>query len=234
MKNKDAVFEFKPFARLKDLLKAKKLKSSTLPEKKDHPPDHRTPEITPPTSEIEIFDDAMKGVTPMDHSDSHWEHEMLHLSPPPKLDHDLETQLALQDLVKGGGGFRISDTPEYMEGIARGVSRELVRRLHQGDFSIQARLDLHGFTVKEAEEKMHAFLWDSLNRGYRCVMLVHGRGLSSPDYPKLKEKARELLSSGHWGKWIIAFTSARMCDGGTGATYVLLRKKPIKKTGKSR
>jgi DNA-nicking Smr family endonuclease len=229
MKNKNEAFDFKPFARLKDLIKVKKMKLSTVPDKKASPPDHVMSEATHLISDTDIFDDAMKGVKPIDHSDSYWEHEMPHISPPPKLDPDVEAQLSLQDLVKGGGGFRISDTPEYMEGISHGVSRELVRRLHQGFFSIQARLDLHGFTVKEAEEKIQAFLWDSLNRGYRCVMIVHGRGLSSPDYPKLKEKARQLLSSGHWGKWIIAFTSARMCDGGTGATYVLLRKKPVKR-----
>jgi DNA-nicking Smr family endonuclease len=234
MKNKDELFEFKPFAHFKNLMKSKKIQLSTLPEEKITPPNHGRPEVIHPVSDNELFDDAMKGVKATDHSDSHWEHKTPRISPPPKLDPDVEAQLVLQDLVKGGGEFRISDTPEYMEGISRGVSRELVRRLHQGDFSIQARLDLHGFTVKEAEEKMHAFLWDSLNRGYRCVMIVHGRGLSSPDYPKLKEKARELLSSGHWGKWIIAFTSARMCDGGTGATCVLLRKNPAKRSGKSR
>ena len=232
MKNKDEMFGFKPFARLKDLINLKKIKLSTQPEKNTPPPDPGMSEVSPTISDTDVFDDAMKGIKPIDHSDSQWQHEIPHISPPPKLDPDVEAQLTLQDLVRGGIDFRISDTPEYMEGISRGVSRELVRRLHQGDFSIQARLDLHGFTVKEAEEKIHAFLWDSLNRGYRCVMIVHGRGLSSPDYPKLKEKSRELLSRGHWSKWVIAFTSARMCDGGTGATYVLLRKKPAKKIKK--
>jgi DNA-nicking Smr family endonuclease len=230
MKNKDEMFGFKPFAHLNDLLTTKKMRVRSQAVKNSLPPDRSIPESNQETSDPDTFQDAMKGVKAIDHSDSHWEHETPRISPPPKLDPEVEGQLALQDLVKGGGVFRISDTPEYMEGISRGVSRELVRRLHQGDFSIQARLDLHGFTVKEAEEKIHAFLWDSLNRGYRCVMIVHGRGLSSPDYPKLKEKTRELLSSGHWGKWIIAFTSARMCDGGTGATYVLLRRRPVKRT----
>jgi DNA-nicking Smr family endonuclease len=28
-------------------------------------------------------------------------------------------------------------------------------------------------------------------------------------------------------KWVIAFSSARSCDGGAGATYVLLRQRPL-------
>lgn len=233
MKTKDEAFEFKPFARLKVLIKAKKMKVGSLSEKKPSPPEQSGQlEGNHDSEDTHAFHDAMKGVKPVDHSESSWEHETPYVPPRPKLDPDVEAQLALQDLVKGGDGFRISDTPEYMEGIARGVTHELVRRLHEGDFSIQARLDLHGFTVKQAEEKVNAFLWDSLNHSYRCVTIVHGRGLSSPEYPKLKEKVRALLSSGHWSRWVIAFTSARMCDGGTGATYVLLRKKPVKKTKK--
>jgi len=232
MENKDEMFEFKPFAHLKDLLTTKKMGVRSQAVKNSLPPDRSIPESSQETSDPDTFQGAMKGVKPLDHSKSYWIHEHPHVSPGPKLDPDVEAQLTLQDLVRGGIEFRISDTPEYMEGVARGVSRELVHRLHNGHFSIQARLDLHGFTVKEAEEKIHAFLWDSLHRGYRCVMIVHGRGLSSSDYPKLKEKSRELLSRGHWSKWVIAFTSARMCDGGTGATYVLLRKNPVKKTKK--
>jgi DNA-nicking Smr family endonuclease len=229
MKTKDDNFEFKPFAQLKDLLKSKKGPAHPQPGKKISDPDLSKNDGVQYGDTVHSFQDAMKDVKPLDHSDSHWEHEISHVSRRPKPDNDLEAQLILQDLVRGGKNFRVSDTPEYMEGVTRGVSRELVNRLHQGDFSVRARLDLHGFTVKEAEEKIHAFLWDSLNHNYRCVMIVHGRGLSSPEYPKLKEKVRELLSRGHWSKWVIAFTSARMCDGGTGATYILLKKKPGKK-----
>jgi DNA-nicking Smr family endonuclease len=233
MKTKEEGFEFRPFALLRDLIKSKKMKVGSLLKEKACPPDQPKNKGDHDSENLEAFQDAMKGVKPIEHSDSSWKHEIPHIPPRPKLTPDLEAQLALQDLVKGGGKFRISDTPEYMEGIAIGVSYELVRRLHQGEFSVQARLDLHGFTVKQAEEKINAFLLDSLYHGYRCVMIVHGRGLSSPEYPKLKEKTRELLTRGHWSKWVIAFTSARMCDGGTGASYVLLRKKPVKKIKKS-
>ena len=44
-----------------------------------------------------------------------------------------------------------------------------------------------------------------------------------------------MADAGVWRKWILAFTSARLCDGGTGATYVLLRERPYtKRYGKTR
>ena len=70
--------------------------------------------------------------------------------PPPN-----EEEIALgqlQRLVECGQGYRVADTPEYIEGRGLDVPRDLTRRLHQGTFSIQDHLDLHGLGVWEAQE----------------------------------------------------------------------------------
>jgi DNA-nicking Smr family endonuclease len=131
--------------------------------------------------------------------------------------------------VKSGEGFTISDTSEYMEGIGYGVKHEIAQRLHRGDFSVQDHLDLHGLSAQEAFEAFEAFMKEALLLGKRAVLIVHGRGLSSRDMPVLKVKVKEWLTSGAWRKWVVAFTSARACDGGAGATYVLLRAQPVTK-----
>jgi len=105
----------------------------------------------------------------------------------------------------------------------------VARRLHRGDFSIQAHIDLHGFTVEYAKEAFDSFLRASINSGKRAVLIIHGRGLSSPGEPVLKNKVREWLSQGYWLKRVIAYASAQSCDGGAGATYVLLRNRPVSK-----
>ena len=135
----------------------------------------------------------------------------------------------LKDLVSGGDGFVIGDTAEYMEGIGYGVNPDVPRRLHEGDFSIQGHLDLHGLVAADAREAFEQFLKEALLSGKTAVLVVHGRGLSSPGEPVLKTKVKEWLTTGPWRKWVIAFTSARACDGGTGATYILLRKRPATK-----
>jgi DNA-nicking Smr family endonuclease len=43
----------------------------------------------------------------------------------------------------------------------------------------------------------------------------------------LKTRVIEWLTRGPWRKWVAAYASARLHDGGTGATYVLLRARPV-------
>jgi DNA-nicking Smr family endonuclease len=81
----------------------------------------------------------------------------------------------------------------------------------------------------EAREVLQEFLKRAIITGKRGVLIIHGRGLSSPSEPILKEKVIEWLTHGPWRKWVIAYASARLCDGGAGATYVLLRRRPISK-----
>lgn len=146
-------------------------------------------------------------------------------------EHDAEDEALsrLRDLVTGGEGFIISDTAEYMEGVGYGVNPDVARRLHQGDFSVQGHLDLHGLVAADAKEAFEQFLKEALLSGKTAVLVVHGRGLSSPGEPVLKTKVKEWLTTGPWRKRVIAFTSARGCDGGTGATYILLRQRPATK-----
>lgn len=154
-------------------------------------------------------------------------------SPCPFPDEAAEILLQLQQLVEIGEGFRVDGTPEYMEGTGCGIPQSYAWRLHRGDFSIRAHIDLHGMNAKEAVTAVEAFLKESVATGKRAVLIVHGRGLSSKDEPVLKNRVRTLLTSRTWKKWIIAFSSARSFDGGAGATYVLLREYPFsKKSGK--
>ena len=133
----------------------------------------------------------------------------------------------LDALVQSGDGFIVADTPEYHEGVGPRVHPTATRHLHGGRFSIQAHIDLHGLSASEAERAVDDFLREAIRSGKRAVLVVHGRGLSSPRRPVLKTKVREWLTRGTWRKWVIAFTSARLCDGGAGATYVLLRQRPV-------
>lgn len=135
----------------------------------------------------------------------------------------------LKSLIENGKGFIVADTPEYIEGQGYCDNPEITKRLHRGDFAIQGYIDLHGMGVATAGDAFDQFIKESLRSGHRAVLVVHGRGLSSPVKPVLKTKVQEWLTRGPWRKWVIAFSSARACDGGAGATYVLLRKTPYTK-----
>lgn len=139
---------------------------------------------------------------------------------------DADAMARMEKLVNSGEGFVVADTDEYIEGTGYGIDSYVVRRLHRGDFSIQACIDLHGLGVEPAREAFDGFMKDALVSGKRAVKVVHGRGLSSRHRPVLKAKVEQWLTSGRWRKWVIAFTSAMVCDGGAGATYILLRERP--------
>ena len=103
-----------------------------------------------------------------------------------------------------------------------GIAELTLRRLRRGDFRIEAALDLHGMTGTEATGAITQFLAGSLARQLRCVRVIHGKGMrSGPRGPVLKQTVNTLLRrTDH----VLAFTSARARDGGTGATLVLLQK----------
>ena len=102
-----------------------------------------------------------------------------------------------------------------------GVSRQTLRRLRRGHWGIQAQLDLHGYTRDEARKELVTFLDTSNQRGFRCVRVIHDKGLSSKSHePVLKVRIGSWLSQ---RDDVLAFCQARPEDGGSGAVLVLLK-----------
>jgi DNA-nicking Smr family endonuclease len=142
------------------------------------------------------------------------------------VDEDAEALAALSDLVASGSGFDWSDSREYVEGAVVGLDARIVKRLRRGEFSYQATLDLHGMTAAAARVAVESFIAAAVRDGHRTVLIVHGRGRNSRDQiPVLKAQVGRWLGSGRIGRSVLAFTSARPGDGGTGAVYVLLRRR---------
>jgi DNA-nicking Smr family endonuclease len=143
----------------------------------------------------------------------------------PITDPDAEVLAELSELVTGGGPFDITNTTEFIEGAVVGLDPRVVRRLRDGEFAYQSHLDLHGMTAQEARVAVDGFLANAHRNGQRCVLIIHGRGHNSKDQePVLKNRLSTWLARGAWARLVLAFTSARPCDGGAGALYVLLRR----------
>ena len=119
------------------------------------------------------------------------------------------------------------DTIEHGYGAAlrfqrQHVGRRTMRKLQRGGFSVQAEIDLHGMTLDEAKPRLADFIEYNASQGKYCVRVVHGKGLGSGNRgPVLKNAVNRWLR-----KWdnVLAFTSTRQVDGGTGAVYVLLQR----------
>ena len=217
----------RPFAGLKARLDA-----AGTPAPPEASPDGPPPADTQPMTEREeqrVFHDAMADVSP-----ARWQrmapyHTTARQPGGGTGGSDASARQQLRRLVEDGEGFTVNQTAEYTEVRQHWVPPNLPRRLHRGDFSIQAHIDLHGFGVNAAKDAVDAFLGRSIRDGLRAVLIVHGRGLSSPGKPILKNRVYRWLTHGQWRKWVMAFSSAPRHDGGTGATYVLLNAHPIPK-----
>ncbi len=136
-----------------------------------------------------------------------------------------EVMEALRDLVDGQSAFSIHHTDEAIEGAVEGLDAGIVSRLRAGEYSVQDHLDLHGLTRDQARETVELFIRRARLQGKRCVLIIHGRGLGSANrMPVLKNALVAWFTRRAMRKNILAFTTARNCDGGAGAVYVLLRK----------
>lgn len=222
----------RPFKDLKEMLKRRNITISPRRKVQSAPKSKAQPST--PKKESEIFFEAMADVNPIAFN------KTAAIGKPPVSstalypNEDQETLSALKMLIRNGHGFIVSQTPEYMESANAGVSYEILRRLHQGRYAIQDFIDLHGLRVHEAESALERFIKRSIKNSLRAVLIVHGRGLTSPKEPVLKKKVYLWLTRGPLRKWVIALTSARSCDGGAGATYVLLRQRPMTKSRRRR
>jgi DNA-nicking Smr family endonuclease len=110
-----------------------------------------------------------------------------------------------------------------------GVQNGVFRKLKQGRYDMEARLDLHRMTTAVARRELFEFIEESHQLGLRCVVLIHGKGESSA------ERERSSILKGCTDHWlreldiVQAFHSAQPRHGGTGAVYVLLKKSEEKK-----
>lgn len=138
---------------------------------------------------------------------------------------DAEVLAQLSDLVSAQGPFDLTETEEYTEGMRVGLDPRLVTRLRRAEFAMQAHIDLHGMTQPAAKEALSTFILESVRKGRRAVLVVHGRGLGSPGgRAVLKFAVSHWLSHGTLSGYVLAFTTARPADGGAGALYVLLKR----------
>ena len=124
----------------------------------------------------------------------------------------LEGPLSVDDAIDSG---------EELVFLRDGLSRQVLRKLRRGHWVVEDSLDLHGMNRIEAAHAVTQFMRRCLLRRSRCVRIVHGKGLGSPNRePVLKGKLRGWLAQ---REEVLAFCQAPAVHGGGGAVLVLLR-----------
>ena len=101
--------------------------------------------------------------------------------------------------------------------------------------NITKSIDLHGFTLEEANKRVENFLIDCFDQKVSKVKIVTGKGLHSQNdkdpyiskkFGILKNSVPEFIKNNrNLTKIIKSITDAEIVDGGSGALYVFLKKK---------
>ena len=107
-------------------------------------------------------------------------------------------------------------------------------KISKKNISKTKHIDLHGFTLEQANRTVEKFIKDSYENGVSKIIVVTGKGLHSNveknpyvskdlsilkySVPKYIENNLELM------KKIVEIKDAKIEDGGSGAFYIFLKK----------
>lgn len=135
--------------------------------------------------------------------------------------------------VTGTGSSRptVKAAPPRPRQPAPPQNRSAERHLRRGRVAIDARIDLHGMTQEAARTALGHFLHGARTRGFRCVLVITGKGKTgarerlpgeaSPGI--IKRRFPEWISEPELRPLVSGYAPAHRRHGGDGAYYVTLR-----------
>ena len=140
---------------------------------------------------------------------------------PIAVQHQLDELAVMQEALSDEFDVEtLLDTDDALSYRRPGIGTDVTRKLRKGGWSIQGQVDLHGLRREDARQALVDFIKDAARMGWRCVRVVHGKGLGSPGKtPVLKSKVQSWLIQ---KQEVLAFVQARPAHGGAGALVVLL------------
>ena len=179
--------------------------------------------LTKAKAELEFFATAVGIVKPLPPKHRPGERATLPLAQaaPVALQHQLDEQAVMREALSDEFDVEtLLDTDDALSFRRPGIGTDVTRKLRKGGWAIQAQVDLHGLRREDAREALVDFIKDAARMGWRCVRVVHGKGLGSPGKtPVLKGKVQSWLIQ---KQEVLAFVQARPAHGGAGALVVLL------------
>lgn len=117
-----------------------------------------------------------------------------------------------------------SNTADRISGHAEGVDPHIIKTLAKGTIRPTVMLDLHGHGEGDAWLQLVDFLHNCVVADHRCALIIHGKGTG---YGAARNMGVIKFQIGGWlasHPKVLAFHTAILTDGGTGAIYVYLKR----------
>lgn len=105
------------------------------------------------------------------------------------------------------------------------ASRAELKKLRAGKIRPQQTIDLHGFTRDNAYRRLCHEVARATTADFRCLLVIHGKGQhSSSGAVTIRDALSDWLTQPPLAQHVAGCTLAQPRDGGSGASYLLLRR----------
>ncbi len=173
----------------------------------------------PDTADEDIWSETVKGVRKIKKPDINTDEPPLYID--------------IQPAVNIFQAYRGDSLNTLSEDNYDGIDNQTVKRFKREEYKIEAVLDLHGQTEKAAYNLVHEFVKQAYIENKRCVLIVTGKGNYHSEKDEdifasrgiLKNCVPGWLNSPELRPLILAFRHPSEANGGSGALYILLRRK---------
>ena len=113
--------------------------------------------------------------------------------------------------------------------IDTNIEKNKLKRIKSGRINIEASIDLHGLSLKEAEARLQLFVGESFQRKKRLLLIITGKGRNSkPNIhgkkQTIKSEINKWLSEDFYRDKVQYISKALDKHGGEGAYYFFLVK----------
>ena len=119
--------------------------------------------------------------------------------------------------------FDYTVSTPLIEGDFHAMDKKTGQRFKSGAMSIDARLDLHGYTLDKAFEVLKNFVHNQSRRNARFLLVITGKG-GLLGRGVLKAEMPVWMNSAEIRSLVLSYTTAQPKNGGDGAFYILLKR----------
>ena len=177
--------------------------------------------------EKELWKEFSKSTKPLPH-----QNKKTHETKPGKKKRINSVNLKDQEKYFMGAQKTPADVDKTSSLTMLSMDSKLHTKMRQGKIRPEAKLDLHGLNLSQAQPILTKFVLDAHDKGLRLILIITGKGRNTEDHdiiPKrkgiLKANVPNWLAMEPLSSKILQITNAHVKHGGGGAFYVYLRKK---------
>jgi len=132
---------------------------------------------------------------------------------------------------KSAGHTLYPTAPEQVAHAPVRMDKKAHTKLKRGKLKPEARIDLHGMTLAQAQPALTGFIMRAFAEGQRLVLVITGKGKRTTDDGPIPQRPGVLRHNvPHWlhtsplNSMVMQITPAHLRHGGDGAYYVYLRR----------